>query len=93
MDLRDAIHCIEKQKANRTYRGARIGFVRKKIPCLCPYLAGEVVLFTPDERGTVTVELPFPADCLQRQEEAGSLLTTGNTVVSVEPGYVEEIIW
>ena len=46
MDLRTALNCIEAQKQNKTYDGAKIGIVKQDFPGEFPvYKEGEIILF------------------------------------------------
>ena len=106
LDLRRATRCLEVQKDNRTYRGARIGVIKKDFPGQFPgYRVGEVVVFHPEfkpsegslleprvESGNLTVGSPMNDQWLSRESVHGSLLTTIRTTVEVPKGYVSEVL-
>lgn len=93
IDLRSSLECMEYMKSNNTYRGERIGIIRKEIKGMVEnYSPGEVVLFLPEDHGYVTLESAMSAEQIQEQREKGSLISTIKTMVGIPPSYIEEIV-
>jgi len=104
IDLRIALNCINVQKENGTYHGARIGrIVQDCNGMVSGYRAGQIVLFKkeidheissphkPKYKGTLTIESPLSPEEIAREKRRPSLITTIGTMVGVPQGYVEEI--
>lgn len=92
IELSQARHCIDEMKRNGTFQGHRIGCLTQ--PChgeASSMFKGEIVLFRPDESGTLTIEYAMAPNAIEEQRKKGSLLTTMGTMVSVPAHYVKEI--
>ena len=89
-----ALECIEAMKGYGTYRGEKIGVVRRDFGGSCvDYKKGDVILFSKShyDKGTVTAEIPMTKEAIAEQHSKGSHLTTVCPIVSVPEHFVDEV--
>jgi len=99
IDLRKTINCLNVMKENGTYRGHKIGMIRKDIPtevssmtCFCNNQRGQVVLYRDGGNNRLTIEYALTQEEIEKHQNESSLITTIGTVGGVPRKYIEEII-
>lgn len=90
-ELANAINCIRALKRRNEYEGSRIGKLTtvNKMSVKFTYQVGDIVLFTDEEGGTITISRPWRA--VETQTHPGFTEKLGaETIVRLPKDYVEE---
>jgi hypothetical protein len=95
-DLELAIACIQAMKENKTYRGEKIGVIRKPIKGINSFEQGEAVVYREGEHlekdeKTLMIASPMTPEQIRENREKGSLITTYNSTVCVPREYVMDV--